>query len=172
MSINYTELQARIIDWSNRTDLSARIPEFIALAESEIRRRITTKKQAVRAMIQCVNGQDLYCLPDDYKAMRDIKVNYNGQSMSLRNAAPTTVNALTTPTVPLFYTDIAQQLQLIPPPNSDDYVIEMVYYQDLPSLADQDDGTNWLLIQDEDVYLNGAMKYPVSYTHLTLPTKA
>ena len=33
---NYTELQAAVADWLNRTDLSSRIVDFIALAESKM----------------------------------------------------------------------------------------------------------------------------------------
>lgn len=37
--MNYTTLQAAITDYLHRTDLAAKLPDFIGLAEAEIFRR-------------------------------------------------------------------------------------------------------------------------------------
>lgn len=39
MISTYSELQAAVIDWSNRSDMSARVPDFIALCESDMQVR-------------------------------------------------------------------------------------------------------------------------------------
>lgn len=39
----YTELQAAVADWLNRSDLTARIPDFIALAEEKFDRRLRVR---------------------------------------------------------------------------------------------------------------------------------
>ena len=40
---NYTELQTAVADWLNRTDLGARIPDFITLAEEKFNRRLRVR---------------------------------------------------------------------------------------------------------------------------------
>ena len=42
--MNYTELQATIADWLHRTDLTAQIPGFIALAEERINRALRVRQ--------------------------------------------------------------------------------------------------------------------------------
>lgn len=159
--MNYQELQDQVIDWSNREDLADKIPQFIALAESEVRRHLTTKRQAIRAQLVLNGDTTIYCLPNNYKAMRTIKILVNGSANTLMPVSPSTVSALTNPSVPVYYSDVAQQLEFFPPPDST-YTVEMVYYQDLISLSTGED-TNWLLDQAPDIYLNGTMKYMSAY---------
>jgi hypothetical protein len=63
--MNYGEIKAAIVRRSHRTDLTARVPEFIALAEAEYNRRtdsayhITDGADAVENWISS-NAPDLY----------------------------------------------------------------------------------------------------------------
>ena len=40
----YTELKASLADWLNRTDLTAAIPDFITLAESQMERQLRLRQ--------------------------------------------------------------------------------------------------------------------------------
>lgn len=42
--MNYTDISTRIADWINRSDLSARIPDFIALAEERMNRALRVRQ--------------------------------------------------------------------------------------------------------------------------------
>jgi hypothetical protein len=53
MSIStYGELKAAVADWLNRTDLTARIPDFIQLAESDIFRFFSARGNEVSVTIE------------------------------------------------------------------------------------------------------------------------
>ena len=47
----YTELKDAIADWLDRSDLTARIPDFIALAEARINRERRIRPMEVRSTI-------------------------------------------------------------------------------------------------------------------------
>lgn len=67
MSIsNYSELQAAVTNWLHRSDLAARIPEFIALAEGAINRRLKIRPQQIDAAISTVAGSRFIALPTGY----------------------------------------------------------------------------------------------------------
>ena len=54
---NYGELQIEISDWLNREDLSAKIPMFVRLAESEIYRGLRSHDNEFTAKFNSVNWQ-------------------------------------------------------------------------------------------------------------------
>src|SRR5262245_10780943 len=45
----YSELQTAVANWLNRTDLTERIPEFVALAEAQMNRRLRVRQMVTRA---------------------------------------------------------------------------------------------------------------------------
>ena len=45
----FTELKDAIADWLDRSDLTARIPDFIALAEARINRELRIRPMEVRS---------------------------------------------------------------------------------------------------------------------------
>ena len=45
----YAELQTAVANWLGRDDLTARIPEFIDLAEARLSRELETREQEKRA---------------------------------------------------------------------------------------------------------------------------
>ena len=47
---NYSELQSAVADWLERGDLTARIPDFIRLAEVQLNRLLRTNPQKLRAV--------------------------------------------------------------------------------------------------------------------------
>ena len=64
------ELHTAVANWLNRSDLTDRIPEFIALAEAQLNRNLRTREMLVRKTsplaTQYVN------LPPDYLEMTNI----------------------------------------------------------------------------------------------------
>ena len=70
MSITtYAELQTAAANWLNRTDLTARIAEFIDLSESQFNRRLRTRSQLTRT--QATVSTQFVGLPSDLLEMQN-----------------------------------------------------------------------------------------------------
>ena len=62
---NYTELQTSVADWLDRDDLTARIPDFITLAEARFNRLLRIRSMETEAEQVTVAGTRSYSLPTD-----------------------------------------------------------------------------------------------------------
>ena len=63
----YGELQTSVANWLDRDDLTARIPEFIALCESMVIRPLRVRgMETLDTSIDTVGGQRNYDLPSGY----------------------------------------------------------------------------------------------------------
>ena len=65
------ELHTAVANWLNRSDLTSRIPEFIALAEASFNRNLRTREMLVRSTAS-VTGQYV-SIPTDYLEMMNIE---------------------------------------------------------------------------------------------------
>jgi hypothetical protein len=157
---NYTELQASVADFLNRSDLTSVIPDFIKMTESELNRVLRTREMSVRTRAP-VSGQYVK-LPVDFLGMRNIELltepvtvlEYrNLQNLDAHRAADSTGK-------PLFYSIMQNNIEFAPVPDSE-YTLEIVYYQSLPALADNT--TNWLLDAHPDIYLYGSLMQSAPY---------
>jgi len=72
---NFTQLKSDIGDWVNRTDLTAKLPNFILFAENRINRKLRLRTMETRVTLDTITGQRYYALPDRYAAMRNFKLN-------------------------------------------------------------------------------------------------
>ena len=161
---NYTELKASIADFLNRDDLTSVIPDFIALAESQINRDIRHWKMEARSSGQQSGGDEYMQIPSDW--VETIRLHLTGTGTSVVNlvsrdtmADKRQANEDASGT-PRMYTHADGQFQLYPTPSTDtDF--ELLYYQKLPSLSSNSD--NWLLLEAHDVYLYGALLHSAPY---------
>jgi hypothetical protein len=161
---NYTELKASIADFLNRDDLTSVIPDFIALAESQINRDIRHWKMEARSSGQQSGGDEYMQIPSDW--VETIRLHLTGTGTSVVNlvsrdtmADKRQANEDASGT-PRMYTHADGQFQLYPTPSTDtDF--ELLYYQKLPSLSSNSD--NWLLLEAPDVYLYGALLHSAPY---------
>ena len=67
---NYTELQASVAAFLNRSDLSSVIPDFITMAEAEFNRTLKVREMSVRTRAP-IDSQYVK-LPADFLGMRNI----------------------------------------------------------------------------------------------------
>lgn len=154
---NYGELKTAVKNWMDRDDLTARIPEFIALAEARFNRVLRIRAMESKQTASTVAGQQNLALPTNYIQMRNVQM----------NTSPVTPMQYVTPEIfdrlyggsvtgtPKFYTIIANELQLGPTPDTVQ-TIEMLFYKKFDSLS-ADGDTNWVLTNAPDVYLYGAL---------------
>ena len=158
---NYTELKAAIADWLDRTDLTDRIPDFIALAEARLNRELRIRPMEVRSTMTTTADKRYFNLPGGYVQMRNIQLNTNPIT-PLEYITPEMLDRLygsDTSGKPKAYTLIGDEIQLAPIPDST-YTLEMAFYEKFTPLGDGTSGTvtsNWLTNNAPDVLLYGAL---------------
>ena len=158
---NYTELKDAIADWLDRSDLTDRIPDFIALAEARLNRELRIRPMEVRSTMTTTVGQRYFNLPGGYLQMRNFQINTNPIT-PLEYITPEMLDRLygsNTTGKPRAYSLIGDEIQLAPIPDST-YTIEMAFYEKFTPLGDGTSGTvtsNWLTKNAPDVLLYGAL---------------
>ena len=157
----FTELKDAIADWLDRSDLTARIPDFIALAEARINRELRIRPMEVRSTMTTTSGNQYFNLPGGYIQMRNIQLNTN-PTTALEYITPEMLDRLygsSTTGKPRAYTLIGDEIQLAPIPDSA-YTLEMAFYEKFTALGDGTSGTvtsNWLTKNAPDILLYGAL---------------
>ena len=157
----FTELKDAVADWLDRSDLTARIPDFIALAEARISRDLRTRPMEVRSIMYTSSGQKYFNLPGGYLQMRNIQLNTN-PTQPLEYITPEMLDRLygsNTTGKPRAYTLIGDEIQLSPIPDAA-YELEMAFYEKFTALGDGTSGTvtnNWLTKNAPDVLLYGTL---------------
>jgi hypothetical protein len=146
---NYTDLKASIASWLMRDDLTAQIPDFIALCESRNNKRIRTRE--MEAVATLTSATNVFTLPTDYIEAVRVLSNVN----PIRALQPITLDLAAkfpTASYPYWYTIKGNTLTTNP---SNTTSITLDYFQTIPALSSS--ATNWLLTKAPDVYLWGSL---------------
>jgi hypothetical protein len=153
-------LHTAVANWLNRSDLTDRIPEFIALTEAQLNRNLRTREMLVRKTsplaTQYVN------LPPDYLEMTNIELTSTTPPKRLVYATSDRLddyrNQQNDKTgIPAYYTIEGTTIQILPTPDTT-YTLQINYFRDISALADlADSGNNWLLLAHPDIYLYGTL---------------
>ena len=172
MAINtYATLQTAVANWLDRSDLTDRIPEFIALAEARMNRTLrlsimlNVDETTLGGATALVAGTRDYALPSGYLQMVDFH---------LRTSPITTLSYLTPENMnrmwagsqggkPLAYTIFSdnasgtpiKSVRLGPSPGSA-YDYSIMFYKKIDALSDSNT-TEQMLTNNPDVYLYGAL---------------
>lgn len=160
---NYTTLQAALADWLNRTDLTATIPDFVALTESELNRRLRHWRMLETATATA--SSQYTSLPSDW--LEGVRVSVaTTPERELEYVTPREMADLrsvyTAGGVPKFYTIAGSEIEVIPSPDSS-YTLNLMYYEQIPDLASN--STNWVLTNHPDIYLYGPLLQAAPYLH-------
>ena len=159
--MNYKEIVDAAQAYTDRYDeeLKRSIPAFTRVIEGKINNALRTGDQSVRAQIYMQKGVEYYGLPCDWGGFRDVELVSPGHTSgrTLVYLSPEEMNKVNRQNNSdrrghNYYTVIAGQIQIAPPADGD--MLEVVYYQRLPELK-QDDDTNWLTEKNCDVYIFG-----------------
>ena len=153
----YSELQTAVANWLDRDDLTARIPEFIALAEARFNRILRLRSMEAKYTANTVAGQRNLALPANYIQMRNFQVNGNPLT-TLSYVTPEIYDRLwggSTSGTPKFYTILANEVSFGPIPASV-MQVEMLFYKKFDNLS-VTTTTNLLLTDAPDIYLYGSM---------------
>lgn len=160
--MNYKEIVVAAQAYTDRYDeeLTDSMTAFTRVVEAKINNALRTGDQSVRAQIWLRSDEEYYSLPCDFGGFRDVEILHEGQQhgRTLVYLAPEEMNKISRQNNSAFtgnhnyYTVIAGQIQVAPP--ADHQVLEVVYYQRLPELKNDDD-TNWLTEKNPDGYIFG-----------------
>lgn len=158
--MNYSEITNLAEKYSGRSDteLTDRFDDFLSIAEARINRLIKVQQMAQRSYTTTIADAEYIALPTDFNGLRDIEVRADDAS-TIRHTpgylSPEQMNIVAiNPNSNLYYTIIADQLQIHPP--QDGQFLELVYYQKVPALT-ATDTTNWLSDDNPDAYIAGLM---------------
>ena len=154
----YTELNDAVENWLDRTDLTARIPEFIDLAEASFNRIIRQPEMITKDDAYSISGQ-YTTLPTDYLEITRIVITSVTPVITLEYLTPEELSEkkgyMTSSGRPKYFTILgttSNQLEVLPEP-SGTYTATIIYYERIAALT----STNWLLTKHPDIYLFGAL---------------
>lgn len=159
---SYSDLKTALADFLNRDDMTAVVPTFITLAESQIRRDLRHWRQERRVTGPADN--DFEQLPTDF--LEAINLTRSDGTQLKYYSTPALADARTgDPGVsgpPRAYSINAGQIELWPPAAPDTETLTLRYYASIPPLSDADP-SNWLLEEMPDIYLYGSLLHSAPY---------
>ena len=168
---SYAGLKASIADLLNRTDLSAAIPDFIALAEAQMARRFVSRMKdgeafprrlVNRADAPVAAGAEYVAVPPDFLGPLELlleplnELDFVGIAVLQRLKSRGRWAG-----APKWYAVVGGQFQLYPPADQA-YTAELTYVSRVPGLSDAAP-SNWILEDYPDVYLYGAATASAPY---------
>lgn len=157
----YTDLVEKVADWLDRDDLTAQIPDFIALLESELRDKLRTVHQETADLWSVTSAT--YPLPDDILSLR--RVYPSGQpNAALREVSSDALQRFNQSCGPVrVYAIEGRTIRFAPAPTTDaPFAVEVVYWRRIPPLS-ATTPDNWLLRRRADIYLWGTLHYAAAY---------
>ena len=159
---SYTELKTAIANWLNRDDLTAIIPDFIALTEADIQRKVRHWRMEERstATLDARYTQ----LPDGF--LEAVRFHLDVDERPIELLTPLALQQRRQGNSdaggkPQFYAIIAGQIEVWPTPDGS-YTGELYYYARTATLTDSNT-SNWVLERHPDVYLYGSLLQAAPY---------
>lgn len=152
---NYTDLQASVAAWLYRTDLTAVIPDFIALSEVDIRTDLRLLPTV--ATLTTVPGQDYITLPADW--LEFVYLKYDGEP--LEYSPPDILRSENSHSGPFRKYSIEGRRLLLSHEADSVENLDVSYHARLAPLATTP--TNWLLTDHPNVYLWRSLYYGWTY---------
>ena len=163
MSITtYSELKTAVANWLNRDDLTSVIPDFIALTEADMDRKIRHWRMEERSTAD-IDARYTQ-LPSGF--MEAVRFHLDVDERPIDLVTPVYMqtkrqgNADTTGR-PQVYSVIAGQIEVWPTPDAA-YTGELYYYARTAGLSDSNT-SNWILDYFPDAYLYGALVHSAPY---------
>jgi hypothetical protein len=162
MSIStYSELKTAVQEWSKRNDLTARIPDFIRIAEIKIKSILDVAELELNTTLTTTSNVDFVALPADAKTPIALWLADITPLEQLTQVFPQTLPYSTTPARPLYWAVDGANIKFAHP--VDAAIPVVLRYSQLFELTDANP-TNNVLTKYPDVYLFGALSELADYT--------
>ena len=158
----YAELQTAVANWLDRDDLTARIPEFIALAEAKMNRNLRISlMENVSTYILMAGGTRDYPLPTGFTGMKEFHLT-TSPITPLSYITPEMMNRMWAgsnrgrPQAFTLFSDAGiRKIRVGPSPDSD-YTTSMLFLKKIDNLS-VSNPTETMLTENPDIYLYGAL---------------
>ena len=154
----FAELKTAAANWLDMSDLTDRIPEFIALAEARFNRILRIRDmETVSTAISTTAGTREYSLPTGFVQMKEFHLTTDPIT-PLAYITPEMMSRLqagSTKAKPKVFTIIADNVRLGPNPDAV-YTTSMLYYKTFTALSGSNT-TSEMLTNNPDVYLYGTL---------------
>ena len=158
----YSELKTAVADFLNRDDLTTAIPNFVALAEASLNRRMRAPEMVTRATVTV--DAEYENRPADWLETIRYQINTNPIGV-LEFVTPEEAiiqkTKFSTAGAPLFFSTVGTQFQHVPAPDTA-YSAELMYYARVTGLSDANT-SNWLLTANPDIYLYATLVQSAPY---------
>ncbi len=154
----YTELQSIVDAYLGHGLFSARVPDFITMAEASFNRKLRVRQMIEDETLVATGDLDgEYLIPDDYLQWISVRRSDGATVEVLEFQSLSWLNGMfpAYPTGVARYWTISEKDRILVYPAQDDDFL-MVFYQKIPALSDSNT-TNWLLTEHPDLYLFGAL---------------
>ena len=159
---NFGELKTAIASWLNRSDLAATIPDFVKLAEADIRRDV--RVQAMESLTTGTLTGETLAHPTGYIEAR--RLTLDGHVYEYRIPSDYT-EAVRVSSTEYVYTSIGSNFYILNGANGDSYALT---YSAAFAALSADSDTNWLLTNVPDVYLFASLRWGAVYLRDTEAT--
>lgn len=154
---NYADLQASIASWTHRSNLTAQIPDFIALAESEINTDMRLRLMAQTFPLTLLSGTQTVAMPARFIEPIQLEIVFTGRDnkpLTYLSAQQITNNSSAGVAGEPQYWTIDEDNISFPYPADQDYALSFRMLQGF-SLANT--STNALMTKYPGIYLYGSL---------------
>ena len=160
--VDYASLRSAVLDFLNRSDsgVSARVPDFIALAEGWMMRKLRLRLLETDAALTGTPGSRTIALPTDYREPLNLWWNNGVDRQSLRFVPAGLLDVFTAASLPYFWTVDGTNVAFERPCDQA-YSFTFRYRQKLA--LSNNAPTNVLLTQYPDIYLAATLAEAAPY---------
>lgn len=153
----YADLQTSIAAWLMRDDLTAAIPDFVALAEADMNQRLRLRAMLTTAEVDAAGGD----LPADCLAVRSVELADYGHLSFAADAETAQFSAAYRGASARWFSIDGNSL-VVSPTQAGAGTVTLRYYARIPALSD-DNQTNHVLTANPALYLYGSLVQAAPY---------
>jgi len=161
---NYTELQASLANWLNRSDLTTEIAgDFIVLAEKDFNSKLRIGRM-IESNASFTIDSETETLPTGFLQVRDFYILEGGTKYSLEYITPVQMDQIkggSTTGMPRTFTILGNNFRFAPIPSSS-YTAVINYYKEFTALSSSN-ATNYILTNHPSIYLYGALYHAANF---------
>jgi len=145
------ELATAVANFLARADLTSRIPEFVALAEAKLNRKLRTPEMETKVTFP-ITGEYVP-LPTGFLEVRSFYLD-SDPFTALSYLPPDTQTGylIAGSSIPAYFSIVGTNFRFAPVPSAT-YNATLIYYAAPPSVKTGGSATNWLLTAHPDLYL-------------------
>lgn len=154
------ELATAVANWMARADLTARIPEFVALAEAKFNRSLRTLDMETKVTYS-ITGEYV-AKPAGLLEVRTIYLDGAPRRSLQLMDMDTETSSSSTSGRPRYFAVTGDNFRFSPVPDGT-YASTLIYYASLTTVSTGGTATNWLLTKHPDVYLYGTLVEAAPY---------